>query len=387
MKITEIKTLLVAPRWLFVKVLTDEGIYGVGEALGDKAETIATAIKELSRYLVGKDPRLIEHHWQVMYQGAFWRGGPILTAAISGVEQALWDISGKSLNVPVYQLLGGRCRDKIRIYANIGYIFEVTPPAKDDTIKKIVEKVINKGFTAIKFSPFRQLKLVDSYEKVKEAVDKVKKIRQIVGDKVDIMLDFHGRVSPAMAVVACEELAPYHPFFIEEPCLPENVDCMARIVQKTNIPIATGERRFTRFGFREILEKGAASILQPDLAICGGIMEGKKIAAMAEVYYVAIAPHCPYGPILTAASLQLDACIHNFLIQEHCPLGDNVLEEPFVIGKGILKEPFVLKEGYIEVPTKPGLGIELDEEAIAKRPYEPYDFPLWYHEDGSFAVW
>lgn len=365
MKITEVKTILVAPRWLFVKILTDEGVYGVGEALGDKMETIATAIKELSRYLVGKDPHLIEHHWQVMYQGAFWRGGPILNAAISGVEQALWDILGKSLNVPIYQLLGGKCRDKIRMYAGVNY-------DKEESI----ENALNKGFTAIKFGPFNQLKLVDSYEKVKEAVDKVKKVRQIVGDKVDIMLDFHGRVSPAMAVVACEELASYHPFFIEEPCLPENVDAMVRIAQKTNIPIATGERLFTKFGFRETLEKGAASILQPDLSICGGIMEGKKIAAMAEAYYVAIAPHCPYGPVLTAASLQLDTCIHNFLIQEHRSLGE-----------GILKEPFVLKDGYVEVSTKPGLGIELDEDAITKRPYKPHDVPIWYHEDGSFASW
>jgi len=365
MKITEIKTTLVAPRWLFVKVLTDEGIYGLGEALGDKAETIATAIRELSRYLVGKDPCLIEHHWQVMYRGAFWRGGPILNAAISGVEQALWDILGKSLNVPVYQLLGGKCRNKIRMYAGINYNNE-----------KSIENVLNKGFTAVKFAPFNQLKLVDSYGKIKEAVKKVKKVRQIVGEKIDIMLDFHGRVSPAMATVACEEFAPYHPFFVEEPCLPENVDCMAGIAKKTNIPIATGERLFTKFGFRETLEKGAASILQPDLAICGGIMEAKKIAAMAEAYYVAIAPHCPYGPILTAASLQLDACIPNFLIQEHSSLG-----------KGILKEPFVIKEGYIEVSTRPGLGIELNEEAIANRPYKPHDVPRWYHEDGSFANW
>lgn len=364
MKITEVKTMLVAPRWLFVKVLTDEGIYGVGEALGDKAETIAAAIGELSRYLVGKDPCLIEHHWQVMYGGAFWRGGPILNAAISGVEQALWDILGKSLNVPVYQLLGGRCRNKIRVYAGI------------DFDEKGIEEKLNKGFTALKFPPFNQLKLVDSYEKIKEAVRKIKKVRQLVGDKVDIMLDFHGRLSPTMAIIACEEFAPYHPFFVEEPCLPENVDAMLRVARKTNIPIATGERLFTRFGFRETLEKGAASILQPDLAICGGIMEAKKIAAMAETYYVAIAPHCPYGPILAAASLQLDACIPNFLIQEGCSSG---LE--------LLKEPFEIKEGYIEVSEKPGLGIELDEEIIAKYPYRPCDVPRWYHEDGSFANW
>jgi len=365
MKITEIKTMLVAPRWLFVKVLTNEGICGLGEALGDKAETIATAIRELSRYLVGKDPCLIEHHWQVMYRGAFWRGGPVLNAAISGVEQALWDILGKSLNVPVYGLLGGKCRNKIRMYAGINYNDEEN-----------IENVLNKGLTAVKFSPFNQLKLVDSYEKIKEAVRRLRRVRQIVGEKVDIMLDFHGRVSPAMATAACEEFAPYHPFFIEEPCLPENIECMARIARKVNIPIATGERLFTRFGFREVLEKGAASILQPDLSVCGGIMEGKKIAAMGESYYVAIAPHCPYGPILTAASLQLDACIPNFLIQEYSSLGEE-----------LFKEPFIIKEGYIEVPKKPGLGIELNEEILAKRPYKPHDVPRWYHEDGSFADW
>lgn len=382
MKITEIRTIPVALwpgySWLFIKVFTDEGIYGLGEALGDKVETVATAIKELSIYLVGKDPRLIEHHWQVMYRSAFWRGGPILNSAISGVEQALWDILGKSLTVPVYQLLGGKCRDKIRMYADILYDSGSRKIQKESPLKSL-EETLEAGFTAVKFTPFGKLKLVDSYQKVKEVLDKVKKVRQVVGDKVDIMLDFHGRVSPAMAVIACQELAPYHPFFVEEPCLPENVDCMARIAQKTNIPIATGERLFTKFGFRENLEKGASSVLQPNLAVCGGIMEGKKIAAMAETYYVAMAPHCPYGPILTAASLQLDACIDNFLIQEQVSLGEN-----------ILKEPFKLKDGYVEVPSKPGLGIELDEKAIAKRPFDPQQtthITRWYHEDGSVADW
>ncbi|MGQ9629238.1 MAG: galactonate dehydratase [bacterium] len=369
MKITKLDVFLVAPRWVFVKLSTDEGISGVGEALGDKADVIAAALRALEGYLIGRDPRLIEHHWQSMYRGAFWRGGPILNAAISGVEQAMWDILGKSLGVPVYALLGGKCREKIRFYRHVG------GETEGDLIRS-GESAVKEGFTAVKFSPFGPTKAVDSLRAVKDAGSKMRSLRNALGDGVDIMVDMHGRLSPAMAIVMAEELAPHHPFFLEEPCLPENVDAMVDVARKVKIPIATGERLFTKFGFREVLEKRAAAVLQPDLSVCGGILEGKKIAAMAEAYYVALAPHNPYGPVLTAASIQLDACAPNFLIQEFVSLGE-----------GVLKEPFEMKGGYVEVPTKPGLGIELNEEAIARRPYEGREVPMWYHEDGSLADW
>ena len=378
MKITKVEPILVEPRWLFVKISTDEGITGWGEALGDKGETIAAAIKELSRCLVGQDPTRIEHHWQVMYRGAFWRGGPILNAAISGVEIALWDILGKSLNAPVWQLLGGKCRERIRVYANIGSGEESEDERqlKYGYSKGWIEMIEKKKITAIKFGPLEAMRPVEGWGKMKKAVERVKKMREKIGDDVDMLVECHGRLSPAMAIVFCEEIAPFHPFFVEEACLPENIDGMTQITDKVKVPIATGERLFTKFAFSQLLEKTKVAVIQPDLSICGGIMEGKKIAAMAESYYVAVAPHNAYGPILTAASLQLDTCIPNFIIQEYCSLGE-----------GTLKEPFQIKDGYIDIPEKPGLGIELDEEAIKKRPYKPKDFPLLFHEDDSVADW
>ena len=378
MKIVDVETILVEPRWVFVKIKTDEGIVGWGEALGDKAETVSTAIMELKRYLIGKDPRQIEHHWQAMYRGYFWRGGPILNAAISGVEIALWDILGKYLNVPVYQLLGGKCRDKIRVYANIGSGDESENERwiKYGYSKGWMEMIEKKKITAIKFCPFEAMKPIEGWRKMKKAIERVKKMREKIGDDIDMLIECHGRLSPAMAIIFCEEIAQYHPFFVEEPCLPENIDAMAEITTKVKVPIATGERIFTKFGFFEVLKKTKVAVIQPDLSICGGIMEGKKISAMAEANYVSVAPHNPYGPILTAASLQLDACIPNFIIQEYCSLGE-----------GVLKKPFEVKDGYIDVPVGPGLGVEIDESVLNKRPYVPKDVPRLYHEDGSVADW
>lgn len=380
MKIIDIKVIIVEPRWLFVKISTDEGIAGWGEALGDKAETVAAAVKELSRYLIGKDPRQIEHHWQAMYRGAFWRGGPILNAAISGVEIALWDILGKHLSAPIWQLLGGKCRDKIRIYLNIG-------SGSDDENEQVwlkygyskgwMEMIEQKKINAIKFCPFGAVKQVESWENMKKAVETVKKIRERLGDGVDLLVECHGRLSPAMAVLFCEEIAQYHPFFVEEPCPPEDISATSQVAGKVKVPIATGERIFTKFGFSQLLEKAKVAVVQPDLGICGGIMEGKKIAAMAEAHYIGVAPHSPYGPILAAASLQLAACTPNFIIQEYCSS----------FGEGILKKPFEAKDGYIEVPAGPGLGIEVDEDALSKRPYQSKDGPRLYHEDGSVADW
>jgi len=369
MRITAVEAVPTAPRWVFVRVETDAGLVGVGEALGDKGLVVAQAVRELARYLEGKDPGQIELHWQAMYRGAFWRGGPILNAAISGVEQALWDLLGKSLGVPVYALLGGKCRERVRVYGHIG---GATPEA----VAEQAAQRVAAGITAVKWCPVPATRPVDSPALVREAVAQVAAVRERVGDTVDILLDLHGRLSPAMAIWIADELRPYRPMFLEEPCLPENVDAMARIARATPIPIATGERLFTKFGFREVLEKQAAAVIQPDLCICGGILEGKKIAAMAEAYYVAVAPHNPYGPVNTAASVQLDACTPNFLIQEFSSLGE-----------GVLKEPLRLVDGHLEIPTGPGLGIEVDWEAVRARPFVAGDVPLLLHEDGSVADW
>jgi len=371
MKITKLETCFIKPRWVFLKVYTDEGIVGLGEpALEGRSQTVAAAVQEIGRYLIGQDPLRIEHHWQAIYRGQFYRGGPILCSALSGIEQALWDILGKWLGQPVYRLLGGAVRDKIRMYGwlngeNYGdYLASAMVSAQS-------------GFTAFKIGLEGAYKLVDTPAKVEEAVRRFAELREAIGLNVDLGIDFHARVSPAMAVRLARALEPYQPMFIEEPVPPENIDALATVARSTSIPIATGERLFTKWGFREVLEKQAATILQPDLSHAGGILECKKIAAMAECYYAAIAPHCPLGPIALAACLQLDACTPNFLAQEHMTLGD-----------GYLKEPFKVMDGYIALPTKPGLGIELDEEALADKYYDgSWETPRLWHEDGSVADW
>ncbi len=371
MKITRLETLFVKPRWLFLKVHTDEGIVGLGEPVVEgRSQTVAAAVHEIGRYLIGQDPRRIEHHWQAIYRGQFYRGGPVLCSALSGIEQALWDITGKWLGQPVYQLLGGATRDKVRMYGWIG----------GETYGDYIESAkvsASAGFTALKVGLFGAMNIVDTPAAVEEAVRRFAGIREAVGPSVDVGIDFHGRCSPAMSIRLAKALEPYHPMFIEEPVLPENVDALVTVARSTSIPIATGERLFTKWGFREVLEKQAAAILQPDLSHAGGILECKKIAAMAECYYAAIAPHCPLGPIALAACLQLDACIPNFLVQEHVTTGE-----------GYLKQPFKIVDGYIALPTGPGLGIELDEAALADKLYDgSWETPRLYHQDGSVADW
>lgn len=371
MKITRIESFPIQPRWLFLKIETDSGLTGWGEALGDKAPVQAAAIASFEHALAGKDPTKIVHHWQSLFRGAFWRGGPTLNAAISGIEMALWDILGKSLGVPVYRLLGGPTRERVRVYPHGG---GKTP---EDCARR-AEEIVAAGFTGLKFGPFEKLREADHHSRIEEAVAKMAAVRKVVGFEVDVMLDFHGRVSPAMAIIAEEALRPYRPFFIEEPVLPENTEALARVASQSKTPIATGERLFTKWGFREVLEKGAAAILQPDPCICGGILEARSIAAMAECHYAGIAPHNPYGPVNLAAALQIDACIPNFVIQEFVHLGE-----------GYLKNPFVVSNGYIELPQGPGLGIEVDEAFVRSRPLGPLpDVGRWFHDDdGSVADW
>jgi len=367
-KITKLETFLVKPRWIFLKIHTDSGVFGLGEPLLEgRALTIQTAIKEIEPYLIGKDPRNVVHHWQAIYRHAFYRGGPILTSALSGIDQALWDIKGKLLNVPVYELLGGPTRDRVRVYGHAS------------TAEQMKQQKAA-GFTVIKTGVAKKAhaNIVENPRFIKYAIDNFASLRDAGGDDMDIGIDFHGSISPQTAKILIKELEVYQPMFIEEPCQCQNVDTMVDIARGTHIPIATGERIFTKWGFREILEKGAASIIQPDLCHAGGITEGRIIAGMAEAYYVPIAPHNPMGPISLAVGLQLAASIPNFLVQEQVSLGE-----------GYLKNPFKLqKDGTVLVPKGPGLGIELDEALMADKIGHDWKNPETYNPlDGSVVDW
>lgn len=367
-KITKLETFLVKPRWIFLKIHTNVGVVGLGEPLLEgRALTIQTAIKEVEPYLIGKDPRAIVHHWQAIYRHAFYRGGPILTSALSGIDHALWDIKGKLLNVPVYELFGGPTRDRVRVYGRAGNA--------EDMKKRKAE-----GFTVIKtgVAKVNPANIVENPKFIKYASDNFASLREAGGPDMDIAIDFHGAISPQTAKVLIKELEQYQPMFVEEPCQAQNVDTMVDIARGTHLPIATGERIFTKWGFREILEKGAASIVQPDLCHAGGITEGRIIAGMAEAYYVPVAPHNPMGPISLAVGLHLAASVPNFLVQEQVSLGE-----------GYLKNPFKLeKDGSVLIPKGPGLGIELDEDKMKDKIGHDWKNPESYNPfDGSVVDW
>lgn len=383
MKITKLEVIKVKPRWMFLKMYTDTDIVGLGEpVLEGHCTSVEAVIREFEDYLIGKDPMQIEHHVQALYRGGFYRGGPLMLSAISGIEQAMWDIKGKFYNCPVYEMLGGKCRDKVRMYTHVKRAGVAGEFAVEEMLK-IAQDRLDEGYTALKYSIIPPIKNIDNPESTKKHVERFAKVREKIGWDVDLAIDFHGRVSPAMAVRLCEELKPYMPFFIEEPCLPENVDCMVNIARSTSIPIAAGERLFGKYQYRELLEKQAVSVVQPDICHCGGIFEGRKIAVMSELYYGSMAPHNPLGPISLASCLQLDACTPNFLAQEHPGNPDKS-----DLGVGYIKDPFVIKNGYIDVPTKPGLGVELDEEALKDKIYDgKWTTPLLQFEDGSLADW
>ncbi|WP_142964117.1 galactonate dehydratase [Enterococcus faecalis] len=381
MKISDVTVYKVKPRWIFVKISTDEGIEGWGEMIsGTKTETVVAGAYEIGNRLIGRNPFEIERLFQEMHR-SFFRGGPINGTIVSGLEMALWDIKGKAFNVPVYELLGGAARDKIKVYSWIGgdRPSEVAEQAQDR---------FDRGFTAVKMNATEELHYIDSYQKVDEVVERVASIRERFGDAMDIGVDFHGRVHKPMAKVLAKALEPFHPMFLEEVVLPENEEHFKEVADSVAVPLATGERLYTRWQFKNLFKQGTVDIIQPDVALCGGILETRKIAAMAEAYDMAVAPHAPYGPVALAATLQVDSCTPNVFIQEqslgiHYNKGFDLLD--FVKNK----EVFQYKDGYVDLPSKPGLGLEMDEDKIKEIAQEGLIWinPQWKNYDGTIAEW
>src|SRR5215213_9419573 len=359
MKISRYELFLVPPRWLFLKIETDEGLIGWGEpVIEGRAATVKTAVDELMEALLGKDPMNIEDHWNVMYRSGFYRGGAILMSAIAGIDQALWDIKGKYYNAPIHQLLGGKARDTMRVYSWIG-------GDRPSEVAVAAQKMKALGFTAVKMNATEELQYVDSFEKIDQAIQRAAAVREAVGKNIDIGIDFHGRVHKPMAKILAKELEPFHPMFIEEPVLPENNEALREIANHVSIPIATGERMFSRWQFKNILHDGFVDIIQPDLSHAGGITECKKIISMAEAYDVAAAPHCPLGPIALAACLQVDATCHNAFIQEqslaiHYNQGSDLLD--YILDKDVFK----YENGFVKIPEGAGLGLDINEEHVRK---------------------
>jgi galactonate dehydratase len=382
MKITTLSTYRVAPRWMFLKVETDEGVTGWGEpVIEGRARTVEAAVHELSHYVVGQDPARINDLWQAMYRGGFYRGGPILMSAIAGIDQALWDIKGKVLGKPVYELLGGLVRDRMKMYSWVG---GDRPADIIDGIGKLVEG----GFDTFKMNGTEELGMIDSAAKVDAAVGRIAGIRSAFGQKIEFGIDFHGRVAGPMARPLLRELEQFRPLFVEEPVLAEQGEQYRRLADATSIPLAAGERMYSRFDFKRVFEGGGLAIVQPDLSHAGGITECVKIAAMAEAYDVALAPHCPLGPVALAACLQVDFVSYNAVLQEqsmgiHYNKGGELLD--YVKNR----EDFRITDGYMQPLPKPGLGVEVDEEAVVEASLRAPDWrnPLWRHEDGSVAEW
>jgi len=372
----------VPPRWLFLKITTKEGIVGWGEPVVEgKAHTVATCIQELKRYLIGRSANAIEDIWQILYRGGFYRGGPILMSALSGIDQALWDIKGKSLGVPVYQLLGGPVRHKMKMYCWIG-------GDHPEVILEQAHEKVKTGYQAVKMNATGGMDWVSSLKDIKQVADNIKLLREEFGTALDIGLDFHGRVHKPMVKRLIDELAPYEPMFIEEPVLSENNEALQHIYKYTSIPIATGERMFSRWDYKHLLAQGVVDIVQPDLSHAGGISEVRRIATMAEAYDVAIAPHCPLGPISLAAALQLDFVSSNACIQESS-LGIHYNQGFDLLDYVSNPEDFQVKDGYIDLFLKPGLGVEINEEKLKEGAKIGHNWsnPIWRGKDGNFTEW
>lgn len=382
MKIKRIRLYPVAPRWCFLAIDTDEGITGWGEpVIEGRTDTVMAAVQELSHYLIGQDPAQINDIWQVLYRGGFYRGGPILMSAIAGIDQALWDIKGKVMQQPVHQLLGGLVRHEMPIYSWVG---------GDDPVDEIaqIRLQIAQDKHTFKLNGCSKLKIIDSHKSVDHVVNRIGQIRQTFGNTIDFGLDFHGRVSVPMAKVLLKELEPFRPLFVEEPVLPEHYEHYATLSHTTSIPLAAGERMFSQHEFKRVLTQGGLGIIQPDVSHAGGISECVKIAAMAEAFDVAFAPHCPLGPIALAACLTVDFVAHNAVLQE-TSMGMHYNKDADVLDYVLNKDDFAISEGCIKPLTKPGLGVELDEQAIieASKVHKAWRNPLWRHDDGSVAEW
>jgi len=382
MKITKLTLYRVPPRWMFLKIETDEGITGWGEpVIEGRARTVEAAVNELSEYLIGQDPLRINDLWQVMYRGGFYRGGAILMSAIAGIDQALWDIKGKALGVPVYQLLGGLVRDRMKMYSWVGGDRPADVIEGIRTLREI-------GIDTFKMNGTEELGIIDTAKAVDAAVARVAEIRATFGSEIEFGIDFHGRVAAPMAKVLLRELEPHRPLFVEEPVLAEQAEYYPRLAETTSIPLAAGERMYSRFEFKHVFQAGGIAIVQPDLSHAGGITECVKIAAMAEAYDVALAPHCPLGPVALAACLQVDFVAHNAVLQEQS-MGIHYNRGAELLDYVVNKEDFQIQDGYFAPLPKPGLGVIVDEERIvaASRAVTDWRNPLWRHPDGSVAEW
>lgn len=383
MKITGLETFLVAPRWLFLRVATDEGITGWGEPIVEgRARTVQAAVGELAEYLTGADPLRIEDHWQVLTKGGFYRGGPVLSSAVAGIDQALWDIAGKAYGVPVHRLLGGPVREKVRMYGWIG----------GDRPAEVAEQAraqVAAGFTAVKMNGSAELGPIDTPAAAADVVSRVAAVREVIGDSRDVVVDFHGRMSFAMSRRLLPLLEPLQPLFVEEPVLPEFSVDLARVASSSAVPLAVGERLYSRWDFRDVLRTGIA-VAQPDVSHAGGISEVRRIAALAEAYDVSLAPHCPLGPIALAASLQLALAVPNFLIQEQS-LGIHYHTSSDLLDYLVDPAPFLFTDGHAMLPalSAPGLGVQIDEAAVRRAAELGHEWrnPVWRHADGSFAEW
>ena len=382
MKIIKLTTYRVPPRWMLLKIETDEGVVGWGEpVIEGRARSVETAVQEMEPYLIGQDPARINDLWQTMYRAGFYRGGPITMSAIAGIDQALWDIKGKVMGKPVYELLGGLVRDRMKMYSWVG------GDRPSDIIAQIAH-LQKGGFNTFKMNATEELGMLDTSAKIDEAVGRVAEIREAFGSAIEFGLDFHGRVAAPMARVLLKELEPYRPLFVEEPVLAEQAEYYPRLAEMTSIPLAAGERMYSRFEFKHVFQAGGIAIVQPDLSHAGGITECVKIAAMAEAYDVTLAPHCPLGPVALASCLQVDFVSYNAVLQEqsmgiHYNKGGELLD--YVINK----EDFKIVDGYCKPLTKPGLGVVVDEERVIEASKQATDWrnPVWRHEDGSVAEW
>ncbi|WP_439659088.1 galactonate dehydratase [Lentzea sp. HUAS TT2] len=380
MKVTAVETFLVEPRWLFLKVSTDEGVSGWGEPVVEgRAETVRAAVHELSELVIGQDPLRVEDLWQVLRRGGFYRGGPVLSSALSGYDHAFWDIAGKARGLPVHELLGGPVRDRVRAYSWVG-------GDRPDGIFDAVSRQVAAGFSAVKMNATAEMRPIASPAEAEAVLVRAREAREALGPQGDLAIDFHGRVSPAMARRLVRMLEEVQPMFVEEPVLPElPADVLASVVQASTVPIATGERLFSRWEFKPVLEAGVA-VVQPDPSHAGGISELRRIGSLAEVYGASIAPHCPLGPISLAASLQVAFTTPNFLIQEQSAgMHYNGSDPSYLVDLA----PVRVVDGWIARPTGPGLGVEVDEAAVRRAAEigHAWRSPVWRHDDGSFAEW